>query len=658
MPRRIPASAKQRRAKIQSKRAVKRGDAPPPEPKPRKPHQKPRRGPTGALLGPANASLKESSRKLQSAFVKLDPHFLEQTKDLAASLPLIRPIAVDACLLRSGSGDEEEDKANSLLAVPKRPKWRFDMTKKEVECNEEGWFKKWISETDDAVQQWCVRSSPKVKDVEEGPDTESDKDDMSLPEEPSSMPRAPTYFERNIEVWRQLWRVTEISQIILLLLDSRCPILHIPHSLTSYLTTRPIKLVLILTKVDIAGPKRADAWTSYLQAQYPDVPVIPVEAYAERVGAQGKSFFEPHMPLPFRERLVKTLRDAHAEMLRPPNSENVEKRKPSVKKDVDWEAVLKAEGGLTGSVVGGAAAPKQKESSEDSDNAEDKNAGHGSSDKGSQPNVGKSSLLNALFGLHKVRASRTPGKTKHFQTLFWTPDVRLVDCPGLVMPAFVPMEIQVLSGIFPISRVSAIPYCIHHISQLLPLERILQLTHPSTLSPPAPDKRTWRDGTRPERKAQEKEVIWTAMDILTAYAEKKGWVTAQAGRPDINRAGNSILRAVAEGRIKWAFWPPETSYDIVEEGSASEKNVGIWVPGGTRVEDEDEESDEYREVVEQAETEEEESLSDAEDDEEVDVAKSGAIGRFSALVDSESEEEDDEGSGKASMGRLGALALE
>lgn len=39
--------------------------------------------------------------------------------------------------------------------------------------------------------------------------------------------------------------------------------------------------------------------------------------------------------------------------------------------------------------------------------------------------------------------SRSLFQTKHFQTLFWTPDVRLVDCPGLVMPNFVPMETQV-----------------------------------------------------------------------------------------------------------------------------------------------------------------------------------------------------------------------
>lgn len=29
------------------------------------------------------------------------------------------------------------------------------------------------------------------------------------------------------------------------------------------------------------------------------------------------------------------------------------------------------------------------------------------------------------------------------------------------------------------------------------------------------------------------------MDILTAYANLKGWVTAKAGRPDIHRAGNA-----------------------------------------------------------------------------------------------------------------------
>jgi len=140
---------------------------------------------------------------------------------------------------------------------------------------------------------------------------------------------------------------------------------------------------------------------------------------------------------------------------------------------------------------------------------------------------------------------------------------------------------QVLSGVLPISRISAVPFCVHQLARLLPLEQILELTHPSShtspissatatvastgdrgsnlqsskstpkaksSSKPAPtnaifveDKRTWRPGQRPlERtKAQSGAPRWTANDIMTAYAERKGWVTAKAGRPDIHRAGNA-----------------------------------------------------------------------------------------------------------------------
>ena len=100
------------------------------------------------------------------------------------------------------------------------------------------------------------------------------------------------------------------------------------------------------------------------------------------------------------------------------------------------------------------------------------------------------------------------------------------------------MEAQVLAGILPISRVSAVPACIHHAARLLPLERILDLKHPSAAAPPVEDKRTWRAGTGPKGDSL-KTPRWTAMDILIAYAEKKGWLTAKAGRPDVHRAGNA-----------------------------------------------------------------------------------------------------------------------
>lgn len=84
----------------------------------------------------------------------------------------------------------------------------------------------------------------------------------------------------------------------------------------------------------------------------------------------------------------------------------------------------------------------------------------------------------------------------------------------------------------------------------MPLEEIFNLTHPS-ISHPEPaveDKRTWRahkknatkDVASPlELTDSPKKPEWTALDIMTSYALKKGWVTAKAGRPDINRAGNA-----------------------------------------------------------------------------------------------------------------------
>lgn len=69
-----------------------------------------------------------------------------------------------------------------------------------------------------------------------------------------------------------------------------------------------------------------------------------------------------------------------------------------------------------------------------------------------QPNVGKSSLMNAVMGKKVVSVSKTPGHTKHFQTIYLTPNVKLCDCPGLVFPSKVSKPLQVLMGSFPIAQ--------------------------------------------------------------------------------------------------------------------------------------------------------------------------------------------------------------
>ncbi|KAG2350795.1 P-loop containing nucleoside triphosphate hydrolase protein [Suillus weaverae] len=617
-------SGKQRKAELQLKRAVKRGDVAPPEAQPRRKNfrRPPKLGHSlDARLLADDAS--RAARKLQSQFVKLDPDFLETTKHLAATLPLTRPISADACLLGiSDHAHSGSDLVIDQLNVPRRPKWKYTMSKDDVDANEQGYFRRWMAQTDAIVERWHNQNN---QPVVSGTDLGSVGPSVFDTAVQDKMPCPPTHFERNLEVWRQLWRVTEISQILLCLLDSRCPPLHFPSSLESYLASRKAKVILVLTKVDIAGPERAEAWTAYLQKRHPGLPIVQVEAYQQKVGEQGRPVYESHLPLPFRERLVNAMRQVHEEMLIPPERVRSDEAKlkrwnPPVKRKIDWNGLLHAHGKKVGSIVGGAAMPKGtgKENIAD-DTQEPEQEGSNNKFEGQlqwqepefltvgligQPNVGKSSLLNALFGIHKVRASRTPGK--------------------------------VLCGILPISRVSAIPFCIHQIGQLLPLETILGLAHPSTNSAPVEDKRTWRDGKQPSLK--DNKTHWTATEIMTAYANKKGWVTAKAGRPDIHRAGNAILRLVAEGKITWAFWPPGTNLTTVGSGGAN----GIWlkhaVQHGQELDEDDEggsgdetDEDESPNEANHEDGDEDGNLTSEEEHHDADF-KSVTVGRFGVLV--------------------------
>ena len=148
------------------------------------------------------------------------------------------------------------------------------------------------------------------------------------------------------------------------------------------------------------------------------------------------------------------------------------------------------------------------------------------------PNVGKSSLINSLLGRKQVSVSRTPGNTKHFQTIFLANTVRLCDCPGLVFPSKVPKPLQVLMGSFPISQVREPYSVVLYLAERLDLPEILSLQ----LDP--------------------EEEFWSAYTICQAWAEQRGFFTSRASRPDTFRAANEILRMALEGVICLYFAPP------------------------------------------------------------------------------------------------------
>lgn len=91
-------------------------------------------------------------------------------------------------------GEEENfltDAEKKLVVVPRRPEWTKDMTREELEVAEKEAFLNW-------------------------------RRHMAQLQEKDGI----TPFERNIEVWRQLWRVVEKSEIVVQILDGRNPLLY------------------------------------------------------------------------------------------------------------------------------------------------------------------------------------------------------------------------------------------------------------------------------------------------------------------------------------------------------------------------------------------------------------------------------------------------
>ncbi|KAJ1993030.1 hypothetical protein GGI25_002526 [Coemansia spiralis] len=501
--RKKPFSVKQKKAQLQAKRAQKRDQEDSDDARPNR-------------LASAKQSTPDGGRnRLTSHFDKLTRVEIDANKK--QSMQPIDRLPPDALTMSF------DDAYSADVAIPVRPHWKYGESRGTVERREAEYFAQWL-------------------------DNLNELKETSL-------------YEKNLEVWRQLWRVVEISDILLLVIDIRQPVLHFPPSLYNYVTEMGKPLVVVLNKTDLVSQDTVRAWMHYFRKQFPEVILTTFCCYRDQKPlindmSVGEARVKSKRP---RKRvhdstLVGGLFEACRSVCDP--------QKLAL---VDWDTLIarykapadiesEEEGGESDGSDGEGDVEQGDVEQGDVEQEEPKDDGaHGESVSSKyvtlglvgHPNVGKSTVINSIMNRTVVSTSRTPGHTKHFQTIHVTPTLRLCDCPGLVFPCVVTRPLQVLAGLYNIAQVQEPYTSVMYLAERVPLERILGLRLPE-------------DTTK-----------WSAWAICEAFAIDRGFYTSKAARPDVYRAALHILRWELDGRILLSFKPPGFfhDYSYLKDGS-------------------------------------------------------------------------------------------
>ncbi|KAJ9599173.1 hypothetical protein L9F63_010350, partial [Diploptera punctata] len=439
---------------------------------------------------------------------------------------------------------ETQDKNRQLLGIPRRPNWDCNTTPEELQAAER-----------DAFLEWRRR----LAQLQE-------TDGLIL-----------TPYEKNIEFWKQLWRVVERSDLVVQIVDARNPLLFRCEDLEKYVKeVCPHKQNLVLlNKADFLTPAQRQAWTDYFNSLDVKVAFFSATLAADEDDDDEQDEEENVTESSLLSRMnVEKIIEEIKEI--PRNKNRTGKHENNQRNQQQNTIITKADKGNQLVIM----------DKEDYRNRMDKvlasteyievklthfpkvNPGVTTVGLVGYPNVGKSSTINALLTYKKVSVSATPGKTKHFQTLYLNKDLVLCDCPGLVMPSFVFTKAEmVVNGILPIDHMRDHVPPVTLVATLIP-RRELEHMYGIMLPPP----RTGEDPTRPP----------TSEELLDAYGYNRGFMT-QNGQPDNPRSARYVLKDFVNGKLLYCHAPPgcdQAQYHIFPE--RTQQRTSNTVRHGTR----------------------------------------------------------------------------
>ncbi|ERM99388.1 hypothetical protein AMTRI_Chr12g266860 [Amborella trichopoda] len=380
------------------------------------------------------------------------------------------------------TGDErrEQQKEEALyrsnLRVPRRPPWNPSMSVDELDANEKQSFLTWR------------RSLARLEENEK----------LVL-----------TPFEKNLDIWRQLWRVLERSDLVVMVVDARDPLFYRCPDLEAYVQEidKHKRTLLLVNKADLLPSDVRESWAKYFHTH--DIPFIFWSAKAASAALQGE--------------VLSGDWDHHDQNA---NAKVYSKEELLARLQSEAEAIVTARIGDAeeslethspkGNLVG---FPDSK---------------HVTVGFVGYPNVGKSSTINALVGEKRTGVTSTPGKTKHFQTFILSDKLVICDCPGLVFPSFSSSRYEMIaSGVLPIDRMTEHRGAVQVVANRVP-RAVLQDVYNIAL----PKPKAYEPQSRPP----------LASELLGAYCMSRGYVGSR-GLPDETRAARQILKDYIDGKL-------------------------------------------------------------------------------------------------------------
>jgi len=339
-------------------------------------------------------------------------------------------------------------------------------------------------------------------------------------EEMKNINKAITPYEKNLEVWKQLWLTVEKGQILFQIVDGRNPLYYRCPDLEKYIKEidNNKEIILIINKADLMNEKLRQNWSEYFKennikyiffSAINEIEKMEKNEKNENNILKEEKIDQTDYRIFTRNDLIQYIKEIGEKI--PKNNTNNNNNALMV--------------GFIG-----------------------------------YPNVGKSSIINVLMKTKKAAVANIPGRTKHYQTLFLPSEpnlnilpksICLVDCPGLIFPSFTSSKADMLvNGIYPIDTISEIYNPIQIIINLIP-SKILSDFYKVNL----PD-------------------IYSAKQFLQIIAKKRGFYTGN-GLPEEAKTAKLVLRDYTSGKLLFCHLRPDFSEEKYGKIPQYENNIEL-----------------------------------------------------------------------------------